>query len=119
MKRNIKDYLDTLTIDQIKEYLDSRNDIAWYKIRTPENFAQELNERNELDFTKAEWEQACLDSGIQNFTHFAYDFYDTLDENSDDPDLFDLTWEQMVEEDIEDALTTLTREHKLKNLLQN
>jgi len=114
-----KNLLDALTLDELKNYLDTRADIAMYKIRTIDNFVVELNDRFELEATKEQWEQACLDDGIQNFSWLAYDFYDTFDESSYDPHLFAMTWEEQVEDEIEGAVKTLKREKKLNNLLKS
>ena len=119
METNTKELLDALTLDELKKYLDTRAEIAFYKIRTIDNFVAELNDTFELEATKEQWQQACLDDGIQNFTHFAYDFYDAFDENSYDPDTFEMTWQDMVKEEIEGAVKTLKREKKLNNLLKS
>ena len=116
---NTKELLDALTIDELKNYLDTRTEIAMYRIKTIDNFVDELNDRFELKATKEQWEQACLDDGIQNFSWLAYDFYDTFDESSYDSDLFDMTWEEQVEDEIEGAVKTLKREKKLNNLLKS
>lgn len=119
MKTEIKTLLDTLTIDELKKYLDTRQGVVFYKIRTIDNFVAELNERLEMKATKEQWEQACLADGIQNFAHFAYDFYDTYDDNSYDPDLFDMTWEEEVEVEIEGAIKALKRQSKLDILIDD
>jgi len=114
-----KNLLDALTLDELKNYLDTRAEIAMYRIKTIDNFVEELNDRFELEATKEQWEQACLDDGIQNFSWLAYDFYDTFDESSYDPHLFAMTWEEQVEDEIEGAVKTLKREKKLNNLLKS
>jgi len=117
METNTKNLLDALTLNELINYLDTRTEIVMYRIKTIDNFVDELNDRFELEATKEQWERACLDDGIQNFSCLAYDFYDTFDENSYDSDLFYMTWEEHVEDEIEGAVKALKREHKLKNLL--
>jgi hypothetical protein len=119
MNTETKNLLDTLTLDEIKKYLDTRQGIVFYKIRTIDSFVDELNVRFDLNETKEQWEQACLEDGIQNFAHFAYDFYDTYDENSYDPDLFEMTWQDMVEDEIEGAVKALKRQSKLDTLIDD
>lgn len=119
MKTEIKNLLDTLTIDELKNYLNTRPEVVWYKVRTTESFVDELNVRFDLNETKEQWEQACLEDGIQNFAHFAYDFYDTYDENSYDPDLFEMTWQDSVEAEIEGAVKALKRQSKLDTLIDD
>jgi hypothetical protein len=116
METNTKNLLDALTLDELKKYLDTRQGIVFYKIITIDNFLDELNLKY-TNTTKEQWEQACLEDGIQSFSNLAYDFYDTFDENSYDPDLFEMTWQDMVEDEIEGAIKTLKRQSKLEQLI--
>jgi len=116
MKTNTKNLLDALTLEEISAYLDKRTDVVFNKITTTENFVAELNDRFELQTTKEQWQQACLDDGI-HFNSLGYDFYNLFDENSYDPDLFDMTWQDMVEDEIKGTIKGLKREQKLNNLL--